>query len=303
MTVYFVTGKLGGGKTLSTVGRIRDYMKQKRKIATNLDIYPHKILNHRNKQTITRLPDKPRIQDFEMIGKGSDSEEYNENNFGLIVLDEMGTWFNSRNWNDPERLKLLDWFLHARKLAWDILFVVQSVDIIDKQLRETLCEHLVICRRLDRVSIPFLSSITRTFIGRSIFLPKIHRATVHYGDNEQAPKVDKWTYLGADLYDGYDTRQVFRNDNLYVKGQEEPIDFRTSYTVLSAWHMYGRYMPTLYERTMQALSHVTAKVLYLVAIAMLGLAGRSLAAPSRTKKPIKSYLVSTLCDEYPPYRL
>ena len=161
MTVYFVTGKLGGGKTLSTVGRIRDYMKQKRKIATNLDIYPHKILNHRNKQTITRLPDKPRIQDFEMIGKGSDSEEYNENNFGLIVLDEMGTWFNSRNWNDPERLKLLDWFLHARKLAWDILFVVQSVDIIDKQLRETLCEHLVICRRLDRVSIPFLSSLSR----------------------------------------------------------------------------------------------------------------------------------------------
>jgi len=38
MSVYFVTGKLGNGKTLVTVGRIRDAIRAGCKIATNLDI-------------------------------------------------------------------------------------------------------------------------------------------------------------------------------------------------------------------------------------------------------------------------
>ncbi|MFK4136821.1 zonular occludens toxin domain-containing protein, partial [Pseudomonas luteola] len=37
MAVYFVTGKLGSGKSLVAVGKIRDYMIAGRRVATNLD--------------------------------------------------------------------------------------------------------------------------------------------------------------------------------------------------------------------------------------------------------------------------
>ena len=38
MSVYCVTGKLGNGKTLVSVGRIRDALKKGLRVATNLDI-------------------------------------------------------------------------------------------------------------------------------------------------------------------------------------------------------------------------------------------------------------------------
>lgn len=120
MAVYFITGKLGCGKTLCAVGKIRDYMEQGRKIATNLDINLTALCKPDSRVSITRLPDKPMLRDMDAIGLGC--EESDESKYGLLVLDELGTWFNSRNWRDKERLEVIDWFRHARKLHWDIYF-------------------------------------------------------------------------------------------------------------------------------------------------------------------------------------
>lgn len=43
-----------------------------------------------------RLPDKPSLNDLLAIGVGNTS--YDESRNGLLVLDECGTWFNSRSW-------------------------------------------------------------------------------------------------------------------------------------------------------------------------------------------------------------
>ena len=37
MAVYFITGKLGSGKSIAAVGKIRDYLNEGRAVATNLD--------------------------------------------------------------------------------------------------------------------------------------------------------------------------------------------------------------------------------------------------------------------------
>lgn len=116
MAVYFVTGKLGSGKSLSAVGRIREYMKQGRRVATNLDIYPDKLLHRNNREVLSRLPDKPRIEDLELLGTGDGKplSDYDESRFGLLVLDEMASWFNARGWADKSRHAVIEWFLHAR---------------------------------------------------------------------------------------------------------------------------------------------------------------------------------------------
>lgn len=237
MSVYFITGKLGSGKTLVTVGKIQEYLQKDRKVATNLDLDITKLVKRSSKATYYRLPDKPRIDDLNAIGRGSD--DVNEDTYGLIVLDECGTWLNTRSWNDKERTKFIDWMLHARKLGWDILFIIQDISMIDKQVRDALCEHLVVCRRLDRMKIPFISSIVKTLTGIRVTAPKIHTAKVFYGDTESSYVTDRWTYTGKALYDAYDTRQVFKPDVLNHGGEE--IDMRALSSSLSRWHLDGRY--------------------------------------------------------------
>lgn len=232
MAVYFVTGKLGSGKTLGCVSKIKDYLSDGRRVATNLDLHLDEMFTY-CKSTVVRLPDKPRSQDMVELGQGyepPDSRHYDESKFGLIVLDECGTWLNSREWNDKDRRKLIDWFLHARKHRWDVMFLIQDIESCDGQILRSLCEHLVVCRRMDRFKL----------LGFS--LPRVHIANVYYGQGTQN-YVERWVYRGGDLYGSYDTVQRFSDGVEYF--ESGPVDMRAPYTMLSAWHLKGRYLPPL----------------------------------------------------------
>lgn len=208
MAVYVVTGKLGAGKTLVAVGKIKDKLSRGCKVATNLDLNLDKLIGERAKQTLCyRIPDKPTLVDLEAIGTGTDS--YDESKNGLLVLDECGTWFNSRSWADKSRQDVINWFLHARKLGWDIIFLIQDLSIMDKQARVALAEHVVYCRRLDRLSIPFVGALWSLFAGGKIPMPKLHLGIVKYGDSPTSIVVERWTYTGRSLYPAYDTKQAF----------------------------------------------------------------------------------------------
>ncbi|MDG9922878.1 MULTISPECIES: zonular occludens toxin domain-containing protein, partial [unclassified Pseudomonas] len=230
MAVYFLTGKLGSGKSLAAVGRIREYIAQGRPVATNLDINLVEMFGAKAKKPVVyRLPDKPSIDDFEAIGTGNNS--YDESRNGLVVLDECGTWFNSRTWGDKERQAIINWFLHARKKGWDLIFIVQSIAIVDKQARLTLAEHVVYCRRLDKLTVPFISTITKLLFNKTVNLPRVHYALVKYGDQPASLIVDRWVYLGRDLYRCYDTKQAF--SDFYE---------HSTYQLLPPWLSRGRYM-------------------------------------------------------------
>jgi hypothetical protein len=226
--IYVVTGKLGSGKSLVAVGKIRDYLNQGRVIATNLDLYLENLINPFSKNArVIRLPDKPSAADLAALPQPY-SGEYSEDKTGLMVLDELGTWFNSRTWSDKGRAGVIDWFLHARKLGWDVIFIIQNVNMMDSQAREGLAELVVHCRRLDRFSIPFIGFFFRC-AGVEIRPPKIHIGVVKYGAAESSPVIERWVYMGHDLYDAYDTRQVFSDSNNLM------------YSMLPPNVIYGRY--------------------------------------------------------------
>ncbi|HBN61377.1 zonular occludens toxin domain-containing protein [Vreelandella aquamarina] len=229
MAVYVVTGKLGAGKTLVAVGKIKDKLNRGCKVATNLDLNLDKLIGEKPKQTLCyRIPDKPVLADLESIGTGTDS--YDENKNGLLVLDECGTWFNARSWNDKSRQDVINWFLHARKLGWDIIFLIQDLSIMDKQARVALAEHVVYCRRLDRVTLPFVGGIYSFFTGSKVPLPKVHLGIVKYGDSPQSMTVERWTYTGRALYPAYDTKQAFSDH--YPHG---------TYSMLPPWYTHGMH--------------------------------------------------------------
>jgi hypothetical protein len=229
MTVYFITGKLGGGKSLCAVGRIRDYLNKGSIVATNLDLKLEKMLPTTAKNPVVyRIPDKPCLEDLEAIGIGN--KDYDESKNGLLVLDECGTWFNSRSWADKERQSIINWFLHARKLGWDILFIIQDISIVDKQARLALAEHVVYCRRMDRVSLPIVGGLIQALTGIRLTLPRAHLAIVKYGDSQTSLIVDRWLYRGKNLYRAYDTKQIF----------SETYDSKV-YQYLPPYHVKGRY--------------------------------------------------------------
>ncbi len=229
MAVYIVTGKLGNGKTLVSVGRIRDALNRGCRVATNLDI-DLKGMYHRQKKNVEllRIPDKPTISDLEAIGRGYQGKVYDESKFGLLVLDECGTWFNSRNWQDKSRAPVIDWFLHARKLGWHVYIIVQDIKLIDSQARDALAEFVVFCRRLDNLRIPLIGPLIKLVTGFNLRLPRMHRAKVTYSDSDLVS--DVWWYRGDDLFPAYDTMQVFRSDYPH-----------SVHSLLTPWHIYGRH--------------------------------------------------------------
>jgi len=235
VSIYVNTGRLGSGKTLLAVKRIRDYLLQGRRVATNLDLNLEAMLpmTHRT-ANVVRIPDKPTVADLDMLGQGSD--KLDESSYGIIVLDELGAWLNSREWADKGRQAVIDWLIHSRKLRWDVLFICQSANMIDKQIRDSLLEYHVSCKRLDKIKIPFFGFIGRVLTfglwdGR---VGKIHLGVVVDVPNStpQSPTVvDRWIYRGRDLYAAYNTEQRFTSNS------------QGAYSYLTPWHLFGHKIP------------------------------------------------------------
>ena len=228
MSTYLISGKLGTGKTKSAVRIIQLALFKGLRVATNLDLKLEKLVNQKNKGHVVRIPDKPTVADLEVIGIGNDS--YDEDRNGIIVLDELGSWLNSRTFADKTRQPVIDWLIHSRKKGWHVYFICQNISQIDKQVRESLVEYVVRCSRLDRVKIPFVGWLMNLFNERWGYLPRLHIATVRMGASHDGMVADRWYYQGDDLHAAYDTRQIFRDD--YQHG---------SHSMLSAWHLKGRY--------------------------------------------------------------
>jgi hypothetical protein len=215
MAVYAVTGDLGSGKSLITVGLMRDYGFAKKRIATNMNINPQNLWPDNNDNMPVRLSDFPSSKELWAMGKGSESPD--ESTFGCLVLDELGASMNTRDWNDRDRKEIIKFFLHTRKLGWDVYLLVQHIDMLDKQIKNAVVEHLVVCKRLDRVKIPFIGSLLQ-IAGFSGKFMKLHIASVKYGKSNYAPVVNRWYYTGhgilyPSLFTCYDTRQIFTDDS------------------------------------------------------------------------------------------
>ncbi|AXH77283.1 MAG: assembly protein [Inoviridae sp.] len=98
-------------------------------------------------------------------------------------------------------------------MMWDVYLIIQDISMLDKQARKALAEHVVYCRRTDRMNIPIIGSIFKLLTGGNRMpVPKWHIAIVKYGDQQHSLQVDSWWYNGTELYNSYDTSQIFSTD-------------------------------------------------------------------------------------------
>jgi hypothetical protein len=236
MPSWAVTGKLGGGKTLWAVRMIFKYLALGCPVATNIDIFPELFLSPLRDEKnfcLYRLPNNITRADLDMLGMANATNDERKN--GLVVIDESGVSLNARTYNDSNRKDLISWFLHARKLGWDLIFIVQSISLIDKQIREAILEYRAVCKRMDRLSFPILA-----WFGVRVPMPRFHFVIVRYGMENNAVIADRDLFRGNDLFPAFNTKQ-----SLMDCGQQAGV-----YSVLSPWHLKGRYMSKvrLYRR-------------------------------------------------------
>jgi hypothetical protein len=233
MTDYALTGKKGTGKSKHAVLIIRDrYLKQKRLVATNLDLNLEPMFGPFSRSTYVRIPDKPKSFDLLAAGHGN-PDSYDEDLNGALVLDEMGTWLNTRTFGDKDRAAVLDYFAHARKHGFDTWYIMQNVVQVDKQLRESFIEQTVRHTAFAKVKIPFFGWILGALFGeRAAYMPRFHSAVFRIGVNPQDMVTNRAVFTGKDVESCYDTRHVFLEN--YPHG---------THSVLSPWHVKGRYMP------------------------------------------------------------
>jgi hypothetical protein len=255
MAVYAITGKLGSGKGKASIDQIRRYLRAGKRVATNCDIFLEHLMPSQSRATVTRIPDKPSGVDLYMIGSGNkfiDFEPilvsgnngfeakapapkllagFDEVHNGALVLDECGSWLNTRTYQDKGRAELLEWAIHARKYGWDIFFQMQNISQVDKQLRDSLLEYVVRLNRLDRMKVPFVSGAVKalTFGAIQGNLPRMHIGVVRLGSSPDALIADRWVFRGDDLNNAYNTTQVFSES--YEHGP---------HCLLSAWHLSAR---------------------------------------------------------------
>jgi len=234
MPVYVVQGKLGTGKSKYCVGKIQDALREGRRVATNLDLFMEHLCPPTDRQVVMRVPDKPTAVDLDAIGHGN-PDSYDEDRNGVLVLDELASWLNSRQFQSAERAGLIDWLVHARKKGWDVYLIVQNVDMIDKQVRVGLAEYLVKCIRADKIRIPIIGGM----LGKRGRLPRFHIANVSMAD-VPGVVVDRDFFRGDELHDAYDTRQVFREGNCGL------------HSLLPAWHLKGRHVVPTKKRSLLA---------------------------------------------------
>ncbi len=234
MPGWIIQGVRGEGKSLCAVAKIREYLSRGCPVATNLDLYLENLLPDDNSTLAYRLPDRPRFQDFLYLPPAYDLNYKSEDKNGLIVLDELALWMNSRTWKDSGRQEIINWLLLSRKYHWDLMLLTQDHELIDKQIKATVCDYLVQASRTDRRKIPYLAPLLE-FCFLSGYQPQIHVYDVYYGMSFVDSRVEQWRFRGKDLYDGYDTNQLFTDGKEILNNQL--VDMRSIYTYLPVCYL------------------------------------------------------------------
>lgn len=241
----FLAGKRGSGKSLTAAWMAAKCIGSGRAVATNLNLYVEHLVPAWCETRFYRVPDFPTAVDLHALPLGNrflkwvegESDPvmlpgYRESANGLLILDEIGTFLNSREWQGNGRQEVINWLLQSRKYGWDMVMLAQHANLADKQIRDSLIETQGTLRRLDKIKVPVLSSIYKYFTGETLHFPRMHFASLRYGFAQGAPAADSLFFRGTEFYKGYDTLQRISSQT----GQQGLS------TMLSAYDMKGRYM-------------------------------------------------------------
>jgi zona occludens toxin (predicted ATPase) len=149
MTIYLYSGTPGSGKSLHATMRIKDSLDFKKPVIANYplndNVKGYECFTYKNNEELTPeyLTDYAR--------EYWEGKRFKEDRI-LLVLDECQLLFNSREWNNKDRMAWLEFFSQHRKMGYEVLFVAQFDRMVDRQIR-SLIEYEYVHRKLGNFGI------------------------------------------------------------------------------------------------------------------------------------------------------
>lgn len=221
--IELYTGFIGSGKSYHAVRRgtlIADAPAGKRWVVANFPIKKRKkfiaklpIIKNRikNKYVESRwiYKDNDELSPEYLVQLSMDMGWYGNEGSALLIIDEAGIMFNSRDWNvrPQQRKEWIQFLTQSRKLGYDVIFIVQDARMIDRQIRN-LAEYEVQHKKLNRW-------------GLFKFLPFTLFAAIKFwnGLRNLRGSVEFFIYRKS-IAERYDTKALFGYGEEYLAGGE-----------------------------------------------------------------------------------
>lgn len=199
MTIYLYSGTPGSGKSLHATRDIRDALKYKRiSVIANYEV----VKDERWQGAFNYVPNSELCPHL-LVSYAAylwEETEFREDGI-LLVIDECQLLFNSRNWNDKDRMSWLEFFSQHRKYGYKVIFIAQDDMMIDKQFR-SLIEYDVNHRKVGNYGL-FGKLVNLLFFG------KMHYACTYYYLHNQKIQGEfiRFSRKIAKMYNSYSTFQ------------------------------------------------------------------------------------------------
>lgn len=149
MTIYLYSGTPGSGKSLDAAKTIRYWLKHGKPVIANFEVNHDEIRSGR----FTYMPNSCFSVDDLVLWASDWWSDHDAKEDGiLLVLDECQLIFNSRTWQDRDRLKVLEFLSQHRKYKYKIILIAQSSIMIDRQFR-VLIEYEVKHRKVSNIGL------------------------------------------------------------------------------------------------------------------------------------------------------
>ena len=152
--IYLYTGTPGSGKSYHSIEDILGYLWTKRNVIAN---FPFIIKDKEKKKGWKDRYlywDNENITVDNLVKKSFEMGWYGKEKRCLLIIDEAGAKFNSRDWNTDSkgRQQWINFFSQHRKLGYTIIIVTQDDRMIDRQIRN-MAEYEIKHRVVNNVAI------------------------------------------------------------------------------------------------------------------------------------------------------
>ena len=206
MTIYLYSGRPGNGKSFCACKAIYDTLKYKKQdVIANFGV----VVNENWRGNFTYLQNNE-LSPYWLVDYASNywnGRRFKEDGL-LLVIDECQLLFNSRSWNDKDRMQWIEFFSQHRKFGYKVILIAQDDVMIDKQFR-TLIEYDVNHRKAINYG---LFGLLMTILA---FGTVFYQCTYYY---MQKVKVDgkfvRYSKRIARMYNSYDSFKQLK-DNGY----------------------------------------------------------------------------------------
>ena len=229
--IYFIHGRPGGGKSLSTAEYIYKAIKRGKNVVANFEInmnyfakcrHPERlgqfiyVSNYEWRENAYKNID-PKARKFSYIdglwGMFYNYHSHNVRRDGrpkekqtLLVLDECADLFNARTFNARDRLEWCRFFRQHRKLGFTVYLIAQDDNDVDKQIRELLDEEIE-CRCVS--NFKFFGKLLGFLCGGKLFVRIFRSYTVKKGGHRKDAREGSEFFTGKKYYAFYDSYKLF----------------------------------------------------------------------------------------------